>query len=565
MYGHEAQARDWVSLDPDPESRAEAEGLLAAHDGEALADRFGRRLEFGTAGLRGQLGAGPNRMNRVLVRAAAAALAAWLRRRHPDQLAGGVAVGFDARHKSLDYALDPAAVLAGAGITVHLFERPVPTPVLAFAVRHLGAAAGVMVTASHNPGGDNGYKVYDASGRQLASADEAEVSAAIDLAGLPSRSRLADAGDPAIVPVGPEVVAAYVNGVQAMLPARPSASLSIVYSALHGVGGDIVVELLDRAGFERPVLVTEQFGPDPEFPTVAIPNPEEPGVMDLALSVARHSNADLALVNDPDADRLAVAVPDGAVEGGWRALSGDEVGVLLADAVLVHPPTLRSDDDRRAVLVCSVVSSGMLSSMAASAGVDFEETLSGFKWIARAPGPDRRLLLGYEEALGYCVGELVGDKDGISALLAVAQRAAELKAGGLTLADRLDEIYRDHGLHLSGQRSVRMAGPDAPERLAVAMVGLRADPPTEIAGRPVRSVVDYAGHRPGLPTADLLVYLLDGARVVVRPSGTESKLKCYCELVRSVPSSAGLVAVRGEALLEIDRLLGDITGRLVSG
>jgi phosphomannomutase len=334
-----AAAEAWLADDPDPATREELAGLLAAGDDDALADRFGARLQFGTAGLRGPMGAGPNRMNRALVRRAAAGLADWLVHFHPEGIGDGVVICFDARHHSREFAEDTAAVLAAQAITAHVLAGPLPTPLLAFAVKHLRAAAGVMVTASHNPGGDNGYKVYDASGAQIVAPVDEQISAAIDAVG-PMASITRAAPDHALIDrVGPELVRAYLAAVVGMLPPPdpPVAPLSVVYSALHGVGGELVVALLEQAGLPAPTLVDEQFAPDADFPTLAFPNPEEPGAMSLTLAKAAASGADIAVVNDPDADRLAVAVPDPslgppATAAGWRMLRGDEVGVLLADA-----------------------------------------------------------------------------------------------------------------------------------------------------------------------------------------------------------------------------------------
>ncbi len=558
-------AEVWLAEDPDPDTRAELAAALEAGDDAGLRARFGARLQFGTAGLRGPLGAGPNRMNRALVRRAAAGLAAWLGAAHPDRLATGVAVGFDARHKSDVFAEDTAGVMAAAGIDVHLLPEPLPTPVLAFAVRHLGAAAGVMVTASHNPAADNGYKVYDHTGAQIVAPADSEISAAIDAVGPLADVALAPLDHPCIHSLGPELVDGYLAAVRAMLPGG-GGDLSVVYTPLHGVGGEVVLAMLDRAGFAPPHAVAEQLAPDPDFPTAAFPNPEEPGALDLALAEARRVGADVVVANDPDADRLAVAVPDPGTPGGWRALRGDEVGALLADAVLddlAVVPLVGAD--RPPVLATSIVSSRLLAAMATAAGVAYADTLTGFKWIARVPGPDRRLLFGYEEALGYCVGDLVADKDGISALLAVLQRVVALRARGLGVADRLDALARLHGVHATRQRSFRLEGEAGLARIGAAMDGLRAAPPSELAARTVTSVDDLLdpANRLGLPPADVVLLGMDGARAVVRPSGTEPKLKCYLEGVRSVPGGdAGLARARAAAEGDLDDLEAALTGCL---
>jgi len=558
-------AEAWMAEDPDPGTRAELEALLTAGDARGLAARFGARLQFGTAGLRGEMGAGPNRMNRALVRRAAAGLAAWLHELHPHRIAAGVAVGFDARHRSRLFAEDTAAVLAAAGIDVHLLPGPLPTPVLAFAVRHLGTAAGVMVTASHNPARDNGYKVYDQGGAQIVPPTDTEISAAIDRIGPLSTVMLAPADDVHIHRLGTDLVDAYLDGILAMLP-HPADDVRMVYTSMHGVGGATVVELLARAGFAPPHLVREQFDPDPDFPTVAFPNPEEPGAMDLALAQARRLGAELVLANDPDGDRLAVAVPDPDVDGGWRLLGGDEVGVLLADAVLCRPPVLPGGKDERPLLLATtIVSSAQLSAMSAGAGVEYGETLTGFKWLARTPGPDRRLLFGYEEALGYCVGDLVADKDGISALLALVQRVVELRGEGVSLLERLDQLSRDHGLHLNRQLSFRLDGAEAQSRLTRCMDRLRAAPPSTLGGRPVTSTEDLLdpGNPLGLPPSDVVILRSEDARLIVRPSGTEPKLKCYLEVIRTVPAATdGLVTARAEAEERMERVAGDVSDLL---
>lgn len=560
-------AEAWLAEDPDPRTRAELEAVLADGDEAGLISRFGSRLQFGTAGLRGEMGAGPNRMNRALVRRAAAGMAAWLHQHHPDRTGAGIVVCFDARHLSREFAEDSSAVFAAAEIPVHLLDGPQPTPVLAFAVRHLGAAAGVMVTASHNPPRDNGYKVYDHTGAQIVPPADTEISAAIDGVGPLSTVELAPLDDPRITRVGVGVLDAYRDGVLAMLPG-PAGEVSIVYTAMHGVGGAMVVDLLRRAGFGAPHVVAAQFDPDPEFPTVAFPNPEEPGAIDLALGDARRVGADLVLANDPDADRLAAAVPDPSAAGGWRMLLGDELGVLLADAVLATPPVVPSrgqGEPQRPLLATTIVSSQQLSSMASAAGIDYAETLTGFKWIARAPGPDRRLLFGYEEALGYCVGDLVRDKDGISALLALAQRVAALRAEGVSLLERLDQLSLAHGLHLTRQLSFRLEGVEGLARISECLARLRAAPPRDIDGDPVATVDDLLdpGNRLGLPLADVIILRLDGGRVIVRPSGTEPKLKCYLEVVRPpVPGIADLEADRGAAASRLERLASAMTDYL---
>jgi len=516
-----AEAEAWLAEDPDPETRAELSALLGAGDEAAVRERFNGRLEFGTAGLRGALGAGPNRMNRALVRRAAAGLARWLLAERGDPArAAGVAIGYDARHKSDVFALDTALVMAGAGIAAHLLPRPLPTPVLAFTTARLGCAAGVMVTASHNPRGDNGYKVYLGDGAQIAPPVDTAISAAIGSVGSLGDVPLADPDDPHIHHLDDEVVDAYLAAVEAAAVPGPSTA-RLVYTPMHGVGGAVVCRLFERSGFPPLHVVVRQFDPDPAFPTVPFPNPEEPGALDLALSEARSHRADAVLANDPDADRLAAAVPDGT--GGFRALTGDELGWVLADFLLE-----RSTGGARLVIT-TVVSSGLLRKMAADHGVHYQETLTGFKWIARAAmaRPGLRFVFGYEEALGYCVGDTVRDKDGISAALAFAR----LLSSGPPVPQRLEALARRHGRHVTRQRSLRVEGADALAELRATMDRLRANPPEAIGGSAVTAYEDLRlGGR--LPPADVLRFELgDDARVIVRPSGTEPKLKLYVEVV----------------------------------
>ena len=483
-------ARAWQAEDPDPDTRSELALLLAAEDDAALADRFGARLQFGTAGLRGELGAGPNRMNRALVRRAAAGLAGYLGRGKK------VVIGYDARHKSSDFAHDSAAVLAAAGVDAVLLPRPLPTPVLAFAVRHLGCDAGVMVTASHNPARDNGYKVYLGDGAQIIPPADRAISDAIDAVGPTGAIPTSDAYRVA----GEEVVAAYLDAVAAVTLGGPR-DLRIVYTPLHGVGGAVALDALQRAGFHDVHVVAEQAEPDPDFPTVPFPNPEEPGALDLAMALADGQEADVVLAHDPDADRLAVAV-----EG--RRLTGDEVGCLLADHLLA-----RASDGRERLVTTTIVSSSLLGRIAADAGAHYERTLTGFKWVVRPAlaHPEWEFVLGYEEALGYSVDGIVRDKDGISAALVMAELAAALKAEGRTLLDRLGVFDERYGRYRTAQHSFRI--PPAEQEAAMARVRQRP------------------GARDLRPEADVVV-IDDGAgRVVFRPSGTEPKLKLYAEVV----------------------------------
>ena len=423
----EEVARRWLEVDPDPGTRAETEQLLT-DGGAALERRFGSRLAFGTAGLRGPLGAGPMRMNRVLVRMTAAAIGRRLLAGAAGAATDGgpppvVVVGFDARRNSDVFAEDTARMLAGLGIASLVLPRPLPTPVLAFTLRNVGADAGIMVTASHNPRTDNGYKVYWSDGAQIVPPVDSEVSALIDGAPLPTDADLAPGDDPLIERAGEAQVGFYTEAATSVVDTDSPRDLSIVYTPLHGVGRDVLLEAFRCAGFAEPAVVPEQGEPDPDFPTLPYPNPEEPGALDLATALAAREGADLVLANDPDADRLAVAVPDGP---GWRTLTGDEVGALLADHVLGSG----SGDDR--LVVTTVVSSRLLARIAGHHGVRHAETLTGFKWIMR-PGlddPSADFVFGYEEAAGYAVGDLVRDKDGITAALAFAELAATERAAG---------------------------------------------------------------------------------------------------------------------------------------
>ncbi|MEU8653292.1 phospho-sugar mutase [Streptomyces sp. NPDC048737] len=520
-----ARARTWLAEDPDPETREELAALLDAGDHAGLTARFAGTLQFGTAGLRGELGAGPLRMNRAVVIRAAAGLAAYLRKQGGHD--GLVVIGYDARHKSEAFARDTAAVMTGAGLRAAVLPRPLPTPVLAYAIRHLGAVAGVEVTASHNPPRDNGYKVYLGDGSQIVPPADAEIAAEID-----AIRSLADVPRPdgGWEVLDDSVLDAYLARTDAVLATGSPRTARTVYTAMHGVGKDVLLAAFARAGFPEPVLVAEQAEPDPEFPTVAFPNPEEPGAMDLAFAKARETAPDLVIANDPDADRCAVAVKDG---DRWRMLRGDEVGALLAAHLVSR--------GARGTFAESIVSSSLLGRIAEKAGLPYEETLTGFKWIARVEG----LRYGYEEALGYCVDpDGVRDKDGITAALLVTELASELKERGRTLLDLLDDLAVEHGLHATDQLSVRVEDLTV---IARAMERLREKPPTELAGLAITRAEDLTLGTDRLPPTDGLRYTLDGARVIVRPSGTEPKLKCYLEVVVPVGSPDGLPAARARA------------------
>jgi phosphomannomutase len=562
----------WIADDPDERDRAELQALLGravGSDAKALAelrDRFAGRLEFGTAGLRGVVAAGPNRMNRAVVRAATAAVAGWLldsaaapvwngpggAGRPGDSLrrAGAtvsVAIGCDARHRSAEFADEAARVLAGTGVAVHMLPQPGPTPLLAFAVRHLAASAGVMITASHNPAADNGYKLYLSDGAQVIPPVDAEIEARIARLGPLSQIPVADADSPLITRHGDEIAQAYLDAVvaAATAPGPDQPKLNVVYTPMHGVAGDLMLRAIAQAGFAEPHVVAAQARPDPDFPTVAFPNPEEPGALDLALADALRLGADLVLASDPDGDRLAVAARrPGDGLAGWVVLTGDQVGALLG-ADLLDRTAADADPDSRLV-ASTIVSSTLLSKIAAAAGARYGETLTGFKWIVRAGDglPGVRFVFGYEEALGYAVGDVVRDKDGIGAALAMLTVAAKAKAAGRSVLDRYDALETAYGVHLTSQVTLRTTDQ------AQVMRRLRADPPAELGGQPVTDLVDLAvAPRPGIPAADVLVFRLPGARVVLRPSGTEPKIKCYIEIVeplagRSLPAARGSAAER---------------------
>jgi len=543
------RARTWIADDPDPQTRAElaalieraSDGVDAAAARVDLADRFAGTLEFGTAGLRGEMGAGPRRMNRAVVIRAAAGLAGWLRERE----GRAVVVGFDARRSSDVFARDTCAVMEAAGVEAMVLPRPLPTPVLAFAIRYLGADAGVMVTASHNPPADNGYKVYLGDGSQIAPPVDTEIAAHIDAVASVAQVPRADDG---WVTLDESIGQAYLDRAAAQVDPAGPRDLDVVYTPLHGVGRDLLLAAFERAGFAAPTVVPEQADPDPAFPTVSFPNPEEPGALDAALDLARDQHADLVIANDPDADRCAVALPD--EQGRWRMLTGDEVGAVLGWHLLRR--------GARGTFANSIVSSTLLGKIARAGGVPHAETLTGFKWITKAPG----LRFGYEEALGYCTDpDAVLDKDGISAALLVAELAASQKADGATLLDVLDEIARSHGVHLTGQVSVRVA---ELATIADIMATVRSSTPAALGGLAVHGVDDLLAGIGGLPPTDgVRLRLESGARVIIRPSGTEPKVKCYLEVVEPVRSD-DVAAARARAAARLEALDSD-TRALLAG
>ncbi len=515
-------------------------------------------------------------MNRAVVRGTTAALASWLLRRSDGAAARqGVVIGCDARHRSDEFAAEAARVLAGAGIAVHLLPPRQPTPLLAFSVRWLGAAAGIMITASHNPPADNGYKLYDAGGAQIVPPADAEIEAAIAGLGPLAEVRVARPDDPLIARLGDEPGRAYLD---AICPAAPGpaalgagrsapdgpaarrrtqddpAGLRFTYTPLHGVAAGLALRAFDRAGFAPPDIVSAQAEPDPDFPTVTFPNPEEPGALDLALALARRTGADLVIANDPDGDRLAVAVP-GPAGGGWRVLTGDQVGALLGAYLLEQVPP--GPGRGEALVVTTIVSSTLLARIAVAAGARFAQTLTGFKWIVRAgdSAPGVRFTFGYEEALGYCVGAAVRDKDGISAALAVLRLAAAARPAGRSLLAEYDTLEERHGVHLTGQLTSAGRAP------AEVMARLRADVPGHLGGLPVTGMTDFAGGTGGLPPADVLRYQLPGGRAVIRPSGTEPKIKAYLEIVEPVRPGQ-LAAARAAARARMEPLRAAVAALL---
>ncbi len=558
-------ARSWAELDPDRETAAELDALLAAAEsgGAAatvaaaeLADRFAGRLEFGTAGIRGVLAAGPMRMNQLLVRQVSAGLAAYVAAEVTDARVRGVVIGHDARHKSRAFAEETAAVFLGAGFRVMLAHQHWPTPTTAWAVRTCGAAVGVMVTASHNPPEYNGYKVYWENGAQIIPPHDAGIAARIDdvdAAAVALGSLEASRAAGTLVTLGAEVEQAYLAAVLELQVARAvPRQLRIAYTPLHGVGAELVEAALAGGGFDHVVTEPSQRAPDGAFPTVAFPNPEEKGAMDRVLALARAERSDLVLANDPDADRLAVAIPDAGSATGYRMLTGDQVGVLLADYLLQHGPTAGPR-----LVACSLVSSQLLRYLAASYGADSRETLTGFKWIANVAMAWKaetggRFVLGYEEALGYSVGELVGDKDGVSAALLFAELAVWNRARGRTVAEHLDDLYRRVGMFVTEQVSITAAGAQGLAAIKRAMAAFRAAPPAELGGVAVDEAVDLARGEGGFPASDVLIYrLAGGRRVIMRPSGTEPKLKSYYEVRAVVGDGEEMAAARGRGLGEL--------------
>jgi phosphomannomutase len=509
-----AEVQAWIADDPDPLTAGHLQQLLDSGDELTLKKYFNGFLQFGTAGLRGPIGPGPSCMNRAVVGRAAAGIATYMKKRGMTK----VVVGRDARHGSEDYTFETAEIMSGAGMDVYILPRPLPTPVLAFATSFLQCDIGIMVTASHNPPQDNGYKVYvgpNADGIEYAASQiinptdgfiAADIDEVTSLKSLPRGKNWTVLGE--------DVISEYVRRTSALAP-RPG-DIKIVYTAMHGVGTETVQRVFNHAGFATLILVDEQCTPDPDFPTVAFPNPEEPGAIDLALAKAHDFGAELVIANDPDADRCAAAINDPKV--GWRMLRGDELGVVLGEWI--------ARSYTHGTFGNSIVSSSALRKIAAHYGIDFKEVLTGFKWLAKIED----LAFGYEEAIGYAVdSETVNDKDGISAAIFLAQVAMDLKRDGLSISDLLNQVWERHGFHGTEQISIRVADMSAITRL---LAGLRQNPPKEIAGRTVESIDDLAAPKDGLPPTDgLRIWLAGGIRIIVRPSGTEAKMKCYIEVI----------------------------------
>ncbi len=553
-------ATAWLAEDPDPKTAAELEELLARNDeasSRELRDRFDGQLEFGTAGLRGILGAGPQRMNRVLVRKVTAGLATYIAAKIPNAGARGVVIGHDARHNSRVFAEDTARVLAGLGIKSHLAHRPWPTPTTAWAVTATGAAAGVMVTASHNPPAYNGYKVYWENGAQIVPPHDTGIAAEIakigrsDELAMPELAQARSQG--LVVDLDESLHDRYLANVVALRAQTllDGTSLSIAYTPLHGVGAPSVEPALKRAGFPNVHTEPSQRDGDPDFPTVAFPNPEEKGAMDRVLELAKRVSADLVLANDPDADRLCVAIPDGDT---FKVLTGDQVGALLADYLLEV-----SAKDKRMVAT-TIVSSQLLSYLATQSGADYRETLTGFKWIGNAAmdyerETGGRFVMGYEEALGYSVGPLVRDKDGVSACVIFAELTAWNRARGRTVLDHLDDIYRRVGLFVTEQVSLTKPGSEGIAEIRAAMQRFRSEPPREVAGTAIEQVVDLSKGEGGLPPSDVLIFkLAGGRRIIMRPSGTEPKLKSYYEVRVAVAGAEPIATARTRGLEELGKL-----------
>ena len=540
----EQRAREWLSGDPDPATRAELEHLIETGDRAALESRMSGKLEFGTAGIRAEVAAGPNRMNRAVVIRTTRGLVDYLIGEHGGVPERSVVIGYDARPSSRQFAEDAAGVIMGAGIPVRYFPEVAPTPLVAFACKHFDAAAAVVVTASHNPPADNGYKVYAANGAQIIPPMDEKIAAAIDSVGpanqVPRVEGAFDSSNDLLSPISGNVFDAYWSQVNQNRPSPTTSDLKVVYTPIHGVGGVALAEVFQRAGHRGLIQVPEQADPDGSFPTVAFPNPEEEGALDLAIQMAEEKHADLVIANDPDADRFAAVVPQ---KGSWRSLTGNEIGVLLGDYIL------RNTSSEQPIVISSIVSSPMLGRLAGHYGAHFERTLTGFKWIANAAMALEaegvgEFVFGYEEALGYTIGPTVRDKDGISTALVFVDLVTELRRSDETVMDRLAELWSLSGIWASAQHSITRRGESGQAEIVGAVEWLADSPPRKIGDVTVSEVVDYrsgGAQRPAwLGEQDLVELILgDEGRVLVRPSGTEPKLKIYVDL--SAPAGDDVV------------------------
>ncbi|MCG9677673.1 phospho-sugar mutase [Vibrio sp. Isolate24] len=559
------QVTRWLKKDPDPRTREELQRLIDEEQYQELTDRFSQRLEFGTAGLRGKVGCGPNRMNRLVIQETAAGLGHYLTQQVQDAEKRGVVIGYDGRPDSKQFAHDTASVLTSLGIKVYLTHDVAATPIAAFGVRHFNAAAAVVVTASHNPPEYNGFKVYWENGAQIIPPHDSGIAGEIDEAAtkpIPLMNLDDAEKHDLLVWLKEDYYETYrqtMNDNPLLANHQQPEAVGIAYTAMHGVGADMAETLLKDAGFSKVYIVAEQREPDGAFPTVNFPNPEEAGAMDMVVALAKANNADIACANDPDADRFAVAArrPDGE----YQMLTGDQVGSLFGHYLL------NRTDATKQLIGNTIVSSTLLKKIALSHGAEYYQTLTGFKWLTniamQKQTAEKQFLFAYEEALGYTVGNKVWDKDGLSALVAFSQLTAELKSQGKTVWDQLESIYREHGMYINAQHSTAL-DPKAPP------VGdkLRAAQPSQIAGRKVEAIEDlksstrtFADGKTesiDLPASDVLIYHLSGgARVIVRPSGTEPKLKCYYEVVEAFDTADSFAVAEEKAELALDMLISE--------
>jgi len=517
-------ANKWLISDPDETTKVETEKLISDKNIE-LIQRFSSSLVFGTAGIRGARGAGPMRMNRVMIRIVATAIAEELLSDNQSDEAPLVVVGYDARHKSQIFAQDSVRVLATHGVRSLILPGPTPTPVLAYTSLSKKAKAGIMVTASHNPAEDSGYKVYWDDGAQIANPVDTKIAQRIDFKNPPTEESLADYEDATILKGDDELIKTYVDFASSSVSSESKREIKQIYTPLHGVGKKVFLDVFEKAGFENPTVVESQAEPDPDFPTVSFPNPEEEGALDLAVGLAIEKNADLVIANDPDADRLAIVARHG---NKWRHLNGNEIGVLLAEHIL----SKEQGEDR--LVVTTVVSSRLLSKIADFHKVKYAETLTGFKWIVRPGIEDKssRFVFGYEEALGFALGDSVRDKDGITSALVFAELAAELKSEDKTVVDLLEELWNRHGVHKTALIAKRL-DPET-DISADFMSPWRTSPPEKIGEFAVIGSIDMLSPESELPATDALIFNISNGRIVIRPSGTEPMVKVYVEVTESV-------------------------------